>query len=151
MANPNLISGGGMGGGRSSARNSNRPQKGRDMEIEIEPAEGELFNRFAVRFAQDATRHTGFSFRPRESVVKVDRKFSGSRRAVIHQRRAKVDHDKGRLKLRLILDRFSVEAFLGEGEKVMTATINTDLSAQNISFFCDGRARFSVKAWTLKG
>ena len=122
-----------------------------DMEIEIEPAEGELFNRFAVRFAQDATRHTGFSFRPRESVVKVDRKFSGSRRAVIHQRRAKVDHDKGRLKLRLILDRFSVEAFLGEGEKVMTATINTDLSAQNISFFCDGRARFSVKAWTLKG
>nr|AHF26463.1 beta-fructosidases (levanase/invertase) [uncultured bacterium Contig115] len=121
-----------------------------DMEIGIEPAEGELFNRFAVRFAKDETFHTGFSFRPRESVVKVDRKFSGSRRAIIHQRRAKVDHDGGRLKLRLILDRFSVEAFINDGEKVMSATIATDPRADGISFFCDGKARFSVKAWTLK-
>ncbi len=121
-----------------------------DMEIEIGPAEGELFNRFAVRFAKDAEHHTGFSFRPRESVVKVDRKFSGSRRAIIHQRRAKVDHEHGRLKLRLILDRFSVEAFINGGEKVMSATVGTDTSAEGISFFCDGKARFNVKAYELK-
>ena len=121
-----------------------------DLEIEIEPVEGELFNRFAVRFARDAEHHTGFSFRPRESVVKVDRKFSGSRRAIIHQRRAKVDHENGRLKLRLILDRFSVEAFINGGEKVMSATVGTDTSAQGISFFCDGKARFSVRAYELK-
>jgi len=121
-----------------------------DMEIEIEPAAGELFNRFAVRFARDAEHHTGFSFRPRESVVKVDRKFSGSRRAIIHQRRAKVDHERGRLKLRLILDRFSVEVFIGGGEKVMSATVGTDTGAEGISFFCDGKARFNVRAWELK-
>ena len=121
-----------------------------DMEIEIGPAEGELFNRFAVRFAKDAEHHTGFSFRPRESVVKEDRKFSGSRRAIIHQRRAKVDHENGRLKLRLILDRFSVEAFISDGEKVMSATVGTDASAEGISFFCDGKARFSVRAYELK-
>ena len=121
-----------------------------DMEIEIEPGEGELYNRFAVRFAKDGERHTGFSFRPRESVVKVDRKFSGSRRAIIHQRRAKVDHEHGRLKLRLILDRFSVEAFIGDGEKVMSATVGTVTSAEGISFFCDGKARFNVKAYELK-
>ncbi len=121
-----------------------------DLEVEIEPAEGELFNRFAVRFAKDAEHHTGFSFRPRESVVKVDRKFSGSRRAIIHQRRAKVDHENGRLKLRLILDRFSVEAFINGGEKVMSATVGTDTSAEGISFFCDGKARFSVRAYELK-
>ena len=80
----------------------------------------------------------------------MDRKFSGSRRAIIHQRRAKVDHDRGRLKLRLILDRFSVEAFLGDGEKVMSATVSTRLSADGITFFCDGKARFSVRAWKLK-
>lgn len=121
-----------------------------DMEIEIEPTEGELYTRFAVRFAKNEVYHTQFSFRPRESVVKVDRKFSSSRRAIIHQRRAKVNHDRGRLKLRLILDRFSVEAFLGEGEKVMSATVSTDLSAQDITFFCDGRARFNVRAWRLE-
>jgi beta-fructofuranosidase len=81
----------------------------------------------------------------------VDRKFSGSRRAIIHQRRAKVDHENGRLKLRLVLDRFSVEAFINGGEKVMSATVGTDAGAEGISFFCDGRARFNVKAWELKG
>ena len=120
-----------------------------DMTVEIEP-DGELFNRFAVRFAKDSERYTSVSFRPRESVVKVDRKFSGSRRAIIHQRRAKVDHDGGRLKLRLILDRFSVEAFINDGEKVMSATIPTDPSATGIAFFADGRARFSVKAHELR-
>ena len=121
-----------------------------DLEIEIAPVEGELYNRFAVRFAKDADHHTGFSFRPRESVVKVDRKFSGSRRAIIHQRRAKVDHEHGRLKLRLILDRFSVEAFINDGEKVMSATVGTDASAEGIAFFSDGKARFNVRAWELK-
>ena len=119
-----------------------------EMEIEIAP-DGPLFNRFAVRFAKGDGRYTQVSFRPRESVVKVDRKFSGSRRAIIHQRRAKVQHDGGRLRLHLILDRFSVEAFIGEGEQVMSATLYTDLTAQGISFYADGRARFSVRAWAL--
>ena len=120
-----------------------------EMEIEIAP-DGALFNRFAVRFAKGDGRYTQVSFRPRESVVKVDRKFSGSRRAIIHQRRAKVRHDGGRLKLHLILDRFSVEAFIGEGEQVMSATLYTELSAQGISFYADGRAKFSVRAWALR-
>jgi len=61
-----------------------------------------------------------------------------------------VDHENGRLKLRLILDRFSVEAFINDGEKVMSATVNTDIRAEGISFFCDGKARFNVKAYELK-
>ena len=68
-----------------------------DLELEIEP-EGPLFNRFAIRFAQNELYHTTVSFRPHESVLKIDRKFSGSRRAIIHQRRAKVRHDGGRLR-----------------------------------------------------
>ena len=120
-----------------------------DIELEIEPVE-ELYNRFAIRFAKDANYHTGVSFRPRESVLKVDRKFSGSRRAIIHQRRAKVDHDRGRLKLRLILDRFSVEVFVNGGEKVMSATLNTDLSARGVTFFADGKVKINVNAWPLE-
>jgi beta-fructofuranosidase len=115
-----------------------------DMEIEIEPAEGELFNRFAVRFAKDGEHHTGFSFRPRESVVKVDRKFSGSRRAIIHQRRAKVDHEAGRLKLRLILDRFSCEVFVGGGEKVLSMAVDTPLEADGVSLFSDGQVSVNL-------
>ena len=125
--------------------------KGRtgDLEVEIAP-DGELFNRFAVRFARGGEYYASVSFRPRESVVKVDRKFSGSRRAIIHQRRATVAHDGGRLKLRLILDRFSVEAFISDGEKVMSATLNTPLWADGITFFADGNARFNATFYPLE-
>lgn len=51
---------------------------------------------------------------PRELHIKngrLYRKFSGSRRAIIHQRRSLVNHTNGCLKLRLVLDRYSVEVF----------------------------------------
>ena len=120
-----------------------------DLEIELEPGETP-YNRFAVRFAKNASYHTGVSFRPGESVLKVDRKFSGSRRAIIHQRRAKVRHERGRLKLRLILDRYSVEVFVNDGEKVMTATLYTDPAADGITFFADGKLSFSVRCRALR-
>ena len=117
-----------------------------DMEIELEAGD---FTRFAVWFAKNDLYHTGFSFRPHESVLKVDRKFSGSRRAIIHQRRAKVRHENGRLKLRLILDRYSAEMFVNDGEKVMSATLYTDLDADGIAFFADGKASFRVTKYDL--
>ncbi len=120
-----------------------------DMVVELEP-DGELFNRFAIRLAKNRVYQTTVSFRPHESVLKIDRKFSGSRRAFIHQRRAKVRHDKGRLKLRLILDRFSCEVFVNDGEKVLSMTVSTDLRAQDISFFADGRARINVCMYELE-
>lgn len=52
---------------------------------------------------------TAFGFRPGESARKAGRKFSGSRRAVIHQRRGKVSSENGERKLRIILDRFSAD------------------------------------------
>ena len=83
-------------------------------------------------------------------MLKIDRKFSGSRRAIIHQRRAKVDHEGGRIRLRLILDRYSVEVFVNDGEKVMSATLYTDLDADGVAFFADGRAVFTVRKYDLE-
>ena len=115
--------------------------KGRkvDMELEIRPEnKQELYHKFAVRFAQNAQYQTSLSFRPYENILKIDRKFSGSRRAIIHQRRSKVNSENGHLKLRMILDRFSVEIFVNDGEQVLTATMYTVQEADGISFFADG-------------
>ena len=122
-----------------------------DMELEIRPADiSQIYQKFAVRFAQDETYHTAVSFRPNESVLKIDRKFSGSRRAIIHQRRSKVKHENGRLKLRIILDRFSVEVFINDGEQVMTATIYTRQTAEGVSFFADGDVLIDVKKYDMR-
>ena len=122
-----------------------------DLELEIEPADdNDVYKKFAMRFAQNEKYHTGVSFRPYESTVKIDRKFSGSRRAIIHQRRAEVGHDNGRIKLRLILDRFSAEIFVNDGEKVLTATIYTDQTAGGISFVASGKAKINVTRYALQ-
>lgn len=123
-----------------------------DLELTLRPVAGEeLYRKFAIRFAQDDTYHTALSFRPHESVLKVDRKFSGSRKAIIHQRRCLVNSKNGELKMRLILDRFSVEVFINDGEQVMTATMYTDQSADGISFFADGNVNMDVIKYDLIG
>ena len=122
-----------------------------DMELEIAPEEGrEVYQKFSVRFAQDEQYRTSVSFRPYEQTLKIDRKFSGSRRAIIHQRRSKVkSREKRKIKLRLILDRFSVEVFVNDGEQVMSATMYTPQSADGISFFSDGQIAMNVVKYEL--
>ncbi len=126
--------------------------KGRraDLELVIRPADGEhIYQKFAVRFAQDKEYQTSISFRPYESIVKIDRKFSGSRKAIIHQRRCLVNSKNGQIKLRLILDRFSAEIFINDGEQVMTATMYTDQTADGISFLADGSVNMDVVKYDL--
>ena len=121
-----------------------------DMEIVVSCPEGaKLFNKFTISLAADKEFHTKISYRPYESIVKIDRKFAGSRRAVIHQRRAQVQMQDGQIRFRIILDRYSMEVFINGGSKVMTATIGTELSSDGIFFACDRDAVISVTKYEL--
>ncbi len=126
--------------------------KGRkvDVTITLRPGDGEkVYNKFAVWFGQDDTNHTSISYRPYESVLKIDRKFSGSRRAIIHQRRSKVPQNGGNLTFRMILDRFSVEVFVNHGEQVLSATMYTDQSADGFKFFAYGKVSMDIEKYDL--
>ena len=121
-----------------------------DVTITIRPGdEANLYNKFAVWFGQDDTYHTSISFRPLESVLKIDRKFSGSRRAIIHQRRCKVPQSSGRLTFRMILDRNSVEIFVNGGEQALSATMYTDQAADGFKFFAYGKVSMDVEKYDL--
>lgn len=52
----------------------------------------------------------------------------------------------------LLLDGYytSAEIFVNDGEHVMTATIYTDLEADGISFFADGKVEMDVTKYELK-
>jgi beta-fructofuranosidase len=93
--------------------------------------------------------YTQLSFRYKENVLKLDRKFSGTRRAVVNQRRCLVRQRKEELKLRVILDRYSVEVFINDGEQVMTALVYTDQEADQIMFYADGSAVIDVEKYDL--
>ena len=55
----------------------------------------------------------------------------------------------GQIRFRIILDRYSMEAFLNDGEQTMTATILTDLSASGISFYADGQVEMDIVKYDL--
>lgn len=55
----------------------------------------------------------------------------------------------GELKLRIILDRFSVEVFVNGGEQVLSATMYTDQAAEGISFYADGTVNMDVVKYDL--
>lgn len=122
-----------------------------DMTVKVRPADpGHVFHKFSVRFAQKDNLHTSVSFRTHEKTVKIDRKYSGSRRAIVHQRRCLVEEsDNGEITLRIVLDRYSAEIFIEGGKYVMTAELFTDLSAEGISFFADGEAVIDVESHRL--
>ncbi len=121
-----------------------------DMEISLRPGkEGNGYRKFTLYFAQDAVYHTAVRFYPEDSVVELDRAFAGSRRAVVHQCRTRVQSSGGKVKLRIILDSFSAEVFINDGEKVMSAMFYTDLSADDISFAADGQAVMDIVKYDL--
>jgi beta-fructofuranosidase len=121
-----------------------------DMEVSVRPGGDGMYKKFAVRLAQNETCHTSISYRPDESIVKVDRKHSGSRRAIIHQRRCHVPGTAGRIKMRIIVDNFSVEVFVNDGAYVLSNTIYTDVGAEGITFLADGTVEMDVVKYDLK-
>ena len=118
-----------------------------DLELTIRP--GQDTTAFSVRIAEDEKHHVSLTWCPREGVLKLDRRFSGSRQGTIHQRECVVGQ-REELKLRLVLDRFSAEAFVGEGERVMTVTFFTDIAADGISFESDGTSTLCVEKYDLE-
>ena len=121
-----------------------------DLELVIRPADKDnLYKKFELCFAENEKYHSTLCFRPDESVLKIDRKFSGSGRALVHQSSCLVNGDSNELKLRVILDKFSVEVFINDGEQVMSAAILTKQEAKGISFFADGAAKLDIVKYDL--
>ena len=59
-----------------------------ELDIRVRPADPDNpFRNFVMFFARNEKYHSILSYRPHESWLQIDRKFSGSRRAYIHQQK----------------------------------------------------------------
>ena len=116
-----------------------------DMTVNVRPTGSDLsYGKFEICFADNGKEYSTIEFDPVESVVKIDRKHSGNRRAIVHQRRCKVADNNGEITLRVILDRYSMELFINDGEQVMSMGIFTDIKAEGISFRTSGELSMDV-------
>lgn len=127
---------------------------GRKIDLEINLAscsdEACTYKKFELRFAQDENCHMLLSFDTETCMLKMDRMYSGFRRAMIHERTMKVNSENGTLQMRLILDTCSAELFVNGGEHAMTMTFYTEPEANGITFAADGKVQMSVKKYDLK-
>lgn len=125
-----------------------------DLEIEIAAAtQQEPFERFTIGLAVDDTHHTDVIYLPEESLLIVDRRHSGVRRALANVSSARVSPqgETRAIRLRIILDRYSAEIFVGDGEQVLSTTFYTEQTADRITFSARGMAQFHIVKYDLAG
>lgn len=120
-----------------------------DMTVDVHPTGGELYRWFRIRVAKDGEHETIIRYRPSDGTLKIDRTRSGLPHDIVHTRSFLVRPRGGEIKLRMILDRFSVEVFVNDGEQAASAVIYTRQEADAISFEASGSVLIDVEKYDL--
>ncbi len=121
--------------------------KGRVMDITVMLKVGDepAFDRFEIKLAKGERHFTSLLYDARRSVFKIDRSRSGGVNDIVNDREFEVLTVNGELKIRLLLDRYSVEVFINDGEKTASCVIYTPLEEDEISFYVSGSARVDIE------
>lgn len=120
-----------------------------DLSITVSPTGPDLYQMFRVKVARGSQHYTSISYNPHTSTLKLSRIHSGNFRDFVHERDCLVRSRGGALKLRILLDRYSVEVFVNDGEQVMTTTLYTPQTADGISFEAQGQVLLSVEKYDI--
>lgn len=121
---------------------------GRIIELQVEITEFG-FHHFAIHFACNDEYEMLLQYNHMRKCLTIDRTHSGLLRDVVCRRKMLAEPfvwaGQGEvLKLQLLLDRYSVEVFVNDGEKVMSAVFHTPMEADGIVFDTDGTASINV-------
>ena len=120
-----------------------------DMTITVRPTGTEPYRWFRIRVAKDGEHETIVRYRPSDGTVKLDRTRSGLPHDIVHTRSFLVRPRDGKIKLRIILDRFSLEVFVNDGEQAASAVIYTRQEAEAITFEAGGSVLLDVEKYDL--
>ena len=124
--------------------------KGRSAELIIRAgSEGDNYKELCIRFAKNDKYYTELKYRPDQSIITVDRTRSGQAGDIPAARTVRVRSRKGRITLRMLIDKWSTEVFINDGEQVMSLTYYTDPSADDITFKADGNVKMDVTMYRL--
>ncbi len=122
--------------------------KGRIIDLQVNIKEFD-FHHFTIHFAHNDDYEMLLQYNHRRKCLTIDRTHSGLVRDVVCRRKMVaephvLDGQKKMLKLRLLLDKYSVEVFINEGERVMSSVFHTPMEADGIVFDTDGTACIDI-------
>lgn len=125
---------------------------GRIIDLQVEII-GFGFHHFAIRFAKNEEYEMLLQYNRQRNCLTIDRTHSGLVRDVVCRRKmeARPVMPEGRevLKIRLLLDRYSAEVFVNDGERTMTSLFLTPMEADGIVFDTDGEACLNIRKYDI--
>ena len=121
-----------------------------DMTVTVRPGnENSMYKWFRLYVARDGEHFTFIRYRPEIGTLKVDRTHSGFPHDIVNVREFPVRLKNGVLKLRVIMDRYSMEIFVNDGEQAASFVLYTPLNATAVSFSSDGSVLVDVEKYEL--
>lgn len=122
-----------------------------DLTVTVRPqVEAPTYRWFQIDVAGDEHHFTSIRFTPTDNLIRIDRSQSGLSWDIVNVREFPVQGHNGEVKFRMILDRYSLEVFINDGEQAASNVIYTSLEAQDIRFSCDGAALIDVEQYDLE-
>ncbi len=119
-----------------------------DLTVTLHP-EGSSCRLFTLHLAKDAEHDVLIRCDLVRGELVFDRSRGGSRRDIAHTRHVPAEAREGKLTLRVLMDKESVELFINDGERAVTSLIPTPPEADQITFEADSAIRLSASAHPL--
>ena len=120
-----------------------------DLTVKVRPGSGECYKSFTVHTAQGGEYDTSICYSPGTNTVLVDRTRSGWPQSILNVREFEVRDCGGEITLRIIIDRYSIEIFVNNGEQAASFAVFPPDSADGVSFEAEGEAVIDVEQFTL--
>lgn len=118
-----------------------------DMLVDIK---GDEYGKCRIKLASDESFHSELVYDREEGTLTFDRTHSGHNKDTISTRSMKVREVDGALRLRILIDKYSVEIFANDGEQAMTSLIYTRQSAAAITFGSNGKAYMDITKYDIE-
>lgn len=122
--------------------------RGRTFDMTVEVS-GE-YEEFRIVLASDGKFYTTVTFDRKKGLLIFDRTYSGQRKDSICTRTMKAEEENGKLKMRILMDKYTLELFVNDGKQAMTSLIYTDLKADKIFFEGEGKAEFALTMYDIR-
>lgn len=122
--------------------------EGRMVDLVIETKKGSS-GKMEVCVAKNEKYSTRIVYDFDEEVLSFDRTYSGLYRDVVCKRDMVVRNRDGEVKIRILLDKYSVEIFANDGESAMTSVITTPMQAREITFRAEGEICAQISKYDI--
>ncbi len=121
-----------------------------DLELVLSPVAEAPLQHFTLALAENESYETTLAYDPQQHTLTLDRSKSGGTEDACNRRTCHLVSDaRGTLKLRILLDRFSAEIFINDGEQVMSTSLVTPQEATGIRFSTVGQAHAQIRKYDL--